>query len=395
MAIRECLTSNNPKVVATDSLASMQQIRNYLQRPHAYDKHPCREILRQVAGCIRARSAQLTIIKVAAHSGNPGNEWCDWLATQARLRPAEAKLVPYPRPEHKAWIYVTSPDGRDTRPIADMNKSLRSLCDAAHGMAGANTDTIYFRSYQNVAGRSHQSSHNFLTSKQVPPGARRLAIKYRMGQIYNQKLAHRYGKSQNADCPLCGEPDSQTHMLGGCRHAEMHDMYCKRHNDAAILVLLHLHLNATPTTPIQTHVGRPAGVPTLAGLPDVVPGCQPHHSRPDFTLRDTKIHLVEVKYGQDTRLEEKLAGIHNTLAQTRAVVERAQHMRSFIRPILVGVGGRIPQDTFDTLTALGSTHTQALKICNKLNQQAVLWMHKIVKARRRLHAQSDTAPPLL
>jgi ribonuclease HI len=391
--IRECLTSHHPKVVATDSLASMQQIRNYLQRPHAYDKHPCREILRQITDYIRGRSTWLTIVKVKAHSGNPGNEWCDWLATQARLRPAEAKLVDYPRPEHKAWIYVTSPDGRDTHPIADLNKSLRSLCDAAHGMAGANTDTTYFQAYQNIASQSHQSSHNFITSKHVPPGARRLAIKYRMGQIYNQKLAHRYGRSHNSDCPLCGEPDSQTHMMGGCTHTEMHDMYCKRHNDAATLIVLHMHLNATPTTPIQTHVGRPKGVPTLTGLPDVVPGCQPHHSRPDFTLRDTKIHLVEVKYGQDTRLEEKLRGIHDTLSRTRDAVERAQHMETFIRPILLGVGGRIPQLTFDTIMAMGSTHAQAQKICNKLNHQAVLWMHKIVKARRRLHAQSDNPHP--
>jgi hypothetical protein len=257
-------------------------------------------------------------------------------------------------------------------------------------MADSDTDTIYFKAYQSVAHMSHPSSHNFLQAAAVPAGARTLAIKYRMGNIYNQKLAHRYGRAENADCPLCGDPDSQTHMLGGCRHPVMHDIYCKRHNEAAILVLLHLHIHGTPTTPIQTHVGRPASVPTLEDLPDVVPGCRTHHARPDFTLRDTHIRLVEVKYGQDTRLEEKLPGIHNTLVQTKRTAEATNNLPATVHPILIGVGGRIPTSTFDSIVALGATTSQATKICNKLNQQAVTWMHRAVVARRRLHGAGRT-----
>jgi hypothetical protein len=170
----------------------------------------------------------------------------------------------------------------------------------------------------------------------------------------------------------------------------MHDIYCKRHNEAAILVLLHLHIHGTPTTPIQTHVGRPASVPTLEDLPDVVPGCRTHHARPDFTLRDTHIRLVEVKYGQDTRLEEKLPGIHDTLVQTKRTAEATNNLPATVHPILIGVGGRIPTSTFDSIVALGATTSQATKICNKLNQQAVTWMHRAVVARRRLHGAGRT-----
>jgi hypothetical protein len=238
---------------------------------------------------------------------------------------------------------------------------------------------------------THPSSHNFMRSKCISPGARRLAIKYRMGQIYNQKLVHRYGRADDANCPLCGEPDSQSHMLGGCTHPTMHDIYCKRHNSAATLILLHFHLQGTPTTPIQTHVGRPGNVPTLRGLPDVVPGCNNSHARPDFTLRDTNVHLVELKYGQDTRLEEKLRGIYDTLLPTKAAVERTTNMHAVIHPILIGVGGRIPDSTFTGLVTLGATPEQAEKLCSKLNQHAVTWLHKTVLARRRL--ERSERPP--
>ena len=41
----------------------------------------------------------------------------------------------------------------------------------------------------------------------------------------------------NDACPLCGQPDSRSHMLGGCLHPEMKKMTIFRHDEAHKMML--------------------------------------------------------------------------------------------------------------------------------------------------------------
>ncbi len=43
-------------------------------------------------------------------------------------------------------------------------------------------------------------------------------LKFLYGQLYNDKLAKRYGHAPNNECPLCHKPDSCTHIAGECPH---------------------------------------------------------------------------------------------------------------------------------------------------------------------------------
>ena len=43
--------------------------------------------------------------------------------------------------------------------------------------------------------------------------------------------------ARNAKCPLCGEPDSIGHILGGCSHKEVTKVYISRHDVAARFVM--------------------------------------------------------------------------------------------------------------------------------------------------------------
>ena len=58
-------------------------------------------------------------------------------------------------------------------------------------------------------------------------------LKFLYGQLYNGKLAHRYGLAPTDACPLCGMPDSCTHIAGQCKHHNNHII--SRHNAACQL----------------------------------------------------------------------------------------------------------------------------------------------------------------
>jgi len=38
-------------------------------------------------------------------------------------------------------------------------------------------------------------------------------------------------------CPLCGQPDSRSHILGGCAHPEMRKMVIYRHDEAHRIII--------------------------------------------------------------------------------------------------------------------------------------------------------------
>ncbi len=59
-------------------------------------------------------------------------------------------------------------------------------------------------------------------------------LKFMYGQMYNGKLAHRYGHTPTDICLLCHKPDSCTHIAGEC---SKHDaLRIGRHNVACQLV---------------------------------------------------------------------------------------------------------------------------------------------------------------
>jgi hypothetical protein len=63
------------------------------------------------------------------------------------------------------------------------------------------------------------------------------------GLIWNRKSAVRFRKGgrqgvvpDDTSCPLCGQPDSTGHILGGCSRTDMQGCYIKRHDQAVKLV---------------------------------------------------------------------------------------------------------------------------------------------------------------
>jgi len=62
-------------------------------------------------------------------------------------------------------------------------------------------------------------------------------MKFRMGTLYAQKVAHLYGRATSSSCLLCRQPDSQINMLFGCQIASIQNMVNERHNIASRLII--------------------------------------------------------------------------------------------------------------------------------------------------------------
>ena len=59
-------------------------------------------------------------------------------------------------------------------------------------------------------------------------------LKFIYGQLYNGKLAKRYGHAPTDECPFCHKPDSCTHIAGECPYQK--PLAISRHNAACQLV---------------------------------------------------------------------------------------------------------------------------------------------------------------
>ena len=82
--------------------------------------------------------------------------------------------------------------------------------------------------------RTAQVGKTMNTRLNKPGAGGTTILKFLHGQLYNGKLAYRYGHAPTDACPLCGLPDSCTHIAGECRFQKDHII--SKHNAACQLV---------------------------------------------------------------------------------------------------------------------------------------------------------------
>jgi hypothetical protein len=61
-------------------------------------------------------------------------------------------------------------------------------------------------------------------------------MKYRTGNLYNQKHAVWFNDSICLTCPLCPQLDSVLHIFSGCQHTQIRNVITKRHNLACSMI---------------------------------------------------------------------------------------------------------------------------------------------------------------
>ena len=102
----------------------------------------------------------------------------------------------------------------------------------------------------------------------------------------------------------------------------------------------------------------------------------------DLAPHRRHIHLVEIKYCEDTRPGNQLAAAQE---QHRVLNEQLEGGQITLHTILLGVGGSIYIPlTLNQLTALGLNLQKAKKVARKLHSHCVHYAHKLITSRRAI-----------
>ena len=94
------------------------------------------------------------------------------------------------------------------------------------------------------------------------------------------------------------------------------------------------------------------------------------------------VHLIEIKFCEDTRPEHQL----NAAKQQHADLCKLINAKAVtIHPILLGVGGSIyAEHTLKQFKQLGLDHQHATKLARQLHAHSVRYAHKLVSTRRAI-----------
>ena len=116
------------------------------------------------------------------------------------------------------------------------------------------------------------ASDAFWTSRQVTVPQIKQVLKVRYRQFWNVRIAFPlsmpYFRGDPAHnhfrCPLCGDADSNSHMLGECKDKDMKSIFIERHNEAARLILAEISKGQAGNCIVCADVGKEAKVASLA-----------------------------------------------------------------------------------------------------------------------------------
>ena len=249
--------------------------------------------------------------------------------------------------------------------------------------------------------------------------------------------------ASNIRCPHCGEEDSTGHMLNGCLNPELKSMYIERHNEAGRRIIKEMSKGKFGGHYTMADVGSYDKVEQLGIRDNRIPpsilsdktiGSENlpltirQKLRPDimvveatyaeveghslFTNGTTKrggkrrrldkngqvtpviqttrrngqkrsVKVVEVGYTSEGRFEEKLNEKLEQHQQLKRLLE-IQGLDAKILPVIIGCTGGIFTVSTNSFEALGIDRQRRDKLNRKLHQDAITWMHAIIKKRRSL-----------
>jgi endonuclease/exonuclease/phosphatase family metal-dependent hydrolase/ribonuclease HI len=365
------------EVVATDSLCSLHMIHRGMRQPNTLRHCKHKDVIHQIVSNIRARAekgVRTTLIKVKAHTGVCGNEQADAIAKAVATQriPSDGALChitlgssPY---EDVVWLAAANgipptlhtttpttqqptntgvrsqPPGRHTPYyLNNLTSELAARAYALQGVKGTN-DGVYSQlmrdEVQVIDKKSSMAFWDMEQKRELTYNHVVNTMRARWGGIYTAKTAVRMGVPYfcapalgywpAGACPLCGQPDSTTHILGECpEHKHLH---IQRHDSAGRCLLKHIRKGARGGDFIVADVGSrdklvSHGI-TEKTIPSwLLPGRSFSPSRVDVAViraptettkeqrplaTDTCITLVELGFRKDydahlTKVSEKTA----------------------------------------------------------------------------------------
>ena len=454
--------------IYTDSGCSLHLIKRILNSPWTVRDSKHHELLTNILDALKARAdkGQRTVLhKVKSHIGIDGNERADKGAGQAAKHPETVDVVeksdnsPY---EQRVWVahsnhpQTARPDTQPSRPrpptepyyVSNLTEDIKRKITPSHSGGNFTTTGCYANLWHAAVDNLHPKSISRLWSdSQISWYQATLAFKARWGQLYNNKLAFRYGRAPDPMCPICRkEPDSVGHLLGGCQDPTCKAMAILRHNEAVRILHRTISkssrfggcycvMDACPAAALPNGVDStrlpgwllPAGHPYAAALatlrPDLVliEGLPSNlvHGKSDQDIRALvkrrakriKIHIIEAGYCGDTSHAEKddeKAAQHTTVVRIltgqpdpnqpspppRNLNTHFDHNRVFYHPpVTLGRTGTLPASLLTTMKNHLGVNSGATNDCmGKLTRHAVHYVEKFYKNRHATMGQHGNAP---
>ena len=415
--------------IATDSLCSIHQIRKQMHRPQDMTDHKHASLLHAIIEQILESPAPVHIWKVKSHIGIVGNEIADEIAkTVARGEMDMEDLIEYTEPSNvRHTVYwpheVTEAPARPPmqapsdhtcpppplkkrkRPLENLHTDLKRISTQHCKFGNANRQTFYFEAWRRSApSRIDKTSNKFMTCKKVTHAERKTALAYRYGCLYNQKLAHRYGHAPNAQCLLCGQPDSGHHTASGC--TKLKGMYIERHNKIGRLMLkeiargrkggylVQMDLGSKTKLAIDDIAPQPRTIPLEAlpsDMPIMVRETLTKHKRPDALLyrpptstTPATYWIAELKCCRDSDSGQQL---NKANTQTEHIAKALQEADPTAKihelPLLVGVAGSVFKITETNLETLGVKGPALPRVLNAVHTTAIQTLYQIYKTKLR------------
>ena len=226
-------------------------------------------------------------------------------------------------------------------------------------------------------------------------------------------------RATDAACPLCGDHDGISHMLGSCGHPMMKAMYIDRHNAATRKILRLMLEGSNGNCYMLADVGSTDKLGNIGPLDSRLPGwlvptdillqrgLDRDKLRPDILMiniiamplgfsssRPTRasapgagthqmgkhVCIVEVGYCAATRYHDKMNEKQQQHAQLISLLESLGY-RVDILPVLLGNTGEIFHSTITNIKNTGADADRADKLASRLSLHA---QHSM---------QSNTEPP--
>ena len=405
--------------IYTDSRCSIHQIMRSLSHPYTirFSKH--QDQLQKIAGMLYARASKnmsTHILKIKAHAGLHGNEKADKLAVDAPNHFGDIECWKDPSSSdslsHCFWPCTTHTTASTsvTQPLPNLTTAVKASIQTTTRYGYA-PQGVYASLWHNTIKLlhpkySHQALHPRYDASGLSYTATRLTHLARWGQLPNNKLLYRWGFSDTEQCPLCPLQDGAGHILGGCKHRRMKEMYHSKHDKAVMLIQQAIAQGTHAGSSIYMDAGKTGKLlDTVVAkrLPDWMCENADKH-RPDIAVIPTikkdesarcisleqranhTIHIIEVGYTNDHAHPEKQA---KKTQQHEVLIQRLRSAgwQCNLHVITLGHTGTILATLPATLQSLGIDATSVKKTCLALHKHAIKSLHNTVNRRRELERE--------
>ena len=441
---------HTPKALTiyTDSQCALSLIQNRLKGGHKHYITPHKSLLDetvQVLENLVTAGCTITMRKVKSHIGITGNERADEVAvktaqgkridtaTQATENIENAKAY-----KDMVWPCITkrTAEGKDEQePISNLTTSVvhacQNICEQNHCGSYA---SVYAVAWRSAAPQIWNKAGRWLMSRKIPWAAKRSVMKYRWGRLFTTKLAKMmkmtyFGKPVDTNaqgealCPLCRQPDSGTHVMGGCTGTpEIQALYVKRHDEAVQSIRQAISTGACGQGTILMDAGKRADLPAevsgkasdLEQWLKIAPRSWdgpvlPRLSKPDLVIlpdvpkdrvehllgsggrlpMGQRIILIEVGYTSDTKPDDKRQEKWEQHSVSVETLTRLGFKVEYDRDthcVPLGHGGTVYNSLETLLRKLGVKAGHTNKLMRQLEKHAVQYAHTIIVTRRKLEA---------